>query len=149
MRVHIQSYISRPDYKLYLGIKRDEKFGPVLLFGIGGIYSLLIGERNLGLPPLNRLLARQLMENTRAFELLNGYRDRPGANLEQLEELLIRLSQLAIDFPQIERLDIHPRYHQRWKGCRPRCPDKVEIHPGSISPAPGDQPLPRKPGTEG
>ena len=107
-RVQIQSYISRPDYKLYLGIKRDKNFGPVLLFGIGGIYSLLIGERNLGLPPLNRLLARQLMENTRAFELLNGYRDRLGANLEQLEELLIRLSQLAIDFPQIERLDIHP-----------------------------------------
>lgn len=106
--IRIQSHISCPDYKLYMGFKKDENFGPVLMFGVGGSHSLFTGERSLGLPPLNRLLARQLMENTRTCELLKGCGGRPGADPEKLEELLIRVSQMAVDFPQIERLDIHP-----------------------------------------
>lgn len=106
--MRLQSYIPRPDYKLHLGIKTDRKFGPVVFFGIGGIYSRLIDEFNLGLPPLNRLLARQLIENARIFRLLKGSTNRPPADMEQLEEILIRLAQLAVDFPQIEQLDINP-----------------------------------------
>lgn len=106
--IRLQPHIPRPDYKLHLGIKRDPKFGPVVLFGIGGIYSQLIDEFNTGLPPLNRLLARQLIENASIFRLLKGSTNRPPADMEQLEEMLIRLAQLAVDFSQIEQLDINP-----------------------------------------
>ncbi|MFA5904749.1 MAG: GNAT family N-acetyltransferase [Desulfobacula sp.] len=104
--IRVQPHLSYPDYALFMGIIKDENFGPVLRFGVGSSYSPFIGERNLGIPPLNRLLARKLMENTSIFKLLKGYRF--GADPEKLEEMLIRLSQLAVDFPQIDRLDIYP-----------------------------------------
>jgi acetyltransferase len=106
--VSVQRYIHKPDYELLIGAKSDPAFGPVIMFGMGGIFTEVMKDRHLGLPPLNRLLARRLMENTRAFQLLKGYRNRPAADLEALEALLIRLSHLLTDFPQIAELDMNP-----------------------------------------
>ncbi len=106
--VSLQSYIANPDFELLIGSKTDEKFGPVILFGSGGIFAELLDDRAIGLPPLNRLLARRMMEDTRVLPLLKGYRNRPPADLEKLEELLIRLSQLVIDFPEIVEMDMNP-----------------------------------------
>lgn len=106
--VTVQQFIQRPDYELLIGAKTDPSFGPVILFGMGGIFTEILKDRALGLVPLNRLLARRLMEKTRAFELLKGFRNRPPADLEALEEMLIRLSQLVADFPQIAELDMNP-----------------------------------------
>lgn len=94
--------------ELIVGAKRDEQFGPVILFGMGGIFAELLRDRSLGLPPLNRALARRLMEETRVYKVLQGYRNLPPANMAALEELLIRLSQLVTDFPEIAELDINP-----------------------------------------
>jgi acetyltransferase len=105
--VTIQTMLS-PEYELILGSKRDRDFGPVILFGMGGIMAEVLEDRAIALPPLNRLLARSLMEKTRVYRLLKGYRNHPPANLTLLEEILIRLSQLVIDFPEIEELDINP-----------------------------------------
>jgi acetyltransferase len=110
-RVHgvtLQPYFSNPDYEILLGAKRDPNFGPVILFGMGGIYTEVLKDRSLGLPPMNRLLARRLMEETKAYSLLQGYRNRPAADMQQLEEMIIRLSQLLIDFPAIAELDMNP-----------------------------------------
>jgi len=98
----------RPDYELIIGIKKDRDFGPVILFGMGGIFTEVFEDRAIAFPPLNRLLARRLMEQTRVYRLLQGYRNTPPANLEALEEILIRLAQLATDFSQIQELDINP-----------------------------------------
>ena len=98
----------RPEYELILGIKKDRDFGPVILFGMGGIFTEVFDDRAIAFPPLNRLLARRLMEQTRVYRLLQGYRNIPPANLEALEEILIRLAQLATDFSQIQELDINP-----------------------------------------
>ena len=106
--VTLQPMIQRPDYEILLGAKRDESFGPVILFGMGGILTEVLKDQSIGLPPLNRLLARRLMESTRVYSLLQGYRNKPGANLELLEEMLIRLSQLLTDFPEIVELDMNP-----------------------------------------
>ena len=106
--VSLQPYIAKPDFELLLGSKTDDKFGPVLCFGSGGIFAEVLDDKALGLPPLNRLLARRMMEETRILPLLQGYRNSPPADLEKLEELLIRLSQLVIDFPEIVELDINP-----------------------------------------
>jgi acetyltransferase len=106
--VTIQPMLECPDYELILGTKRDPEFGPVILFGMGGIMTEILKDRAIALPPLNRLLARRLMQGTRVYRILQGYRNRPAANLELLEEILIRLSQLVTDFPEIEELDINP-----------------------------------------
>ena len=106
--VTIQPYFSNPDFEILLGAKRDANFGPVILFGMGGIYTEVLKDRALGLPPMNRLLARRLMQQTKAYTLLKGYRNRPAADMEQLEEMIIRLSQLLIDFPEIAELDMNP-----------------------------------------
>nr|WP_319394290.1 bifunctional acetate--CoA ligase family protein/GNAT family N-acetyltransferase [uncultured Desulfobacter sp.] len=106
--VTIQPYFSNPDFELLLGAKRDPNFGPVVLFGMGGIYTEVLKDSSLGLPPMNRLLAQRLMQETRVYTLLKGYRNRLAADLEKLEEIIIRLSQLLIDFPQISELDMNP-----------------------------------------
>jgi acetyltransferase len=106
--VTLQPMSVRPDVELLIGAKQDPDFGPVILFGMGGIYAEIIQDRNIGLVPLNRLLARRVMEGTKTFKLLQGYRNRPQADLERLEELLVCLSQLVTDFPEIVELDMNP-----------------------------------------
>ncbi len=106
--VTVQAMFRRRDYELILGAKRDPDFGPTIMFGMGGIMTEVIRDRAVALPPLNRLLARRLIEDTRVSRLLNGYRNRPPANIDLLEEILIRLSQLVIDFPEIAELDMNP-----------------------------------------
>jgi acetyltransferase len=106
--VTIQPMLSKPDYELILGSRQDPFFGPVILFGMGGIMAEVLRDSAIALPPLNRLLAKRLMQETKVYSILKGYRNRPGANMELLEEILIRLSQLVIDFPEIAELDINP-----------------------------------------
>ena len=108
--VTVQPMLPSPAAELILGVKQDPDFGPVILFGIGGIMTEVIQDRAIALPPLNRLLARRLMEGTKVFRLLKGYRNQPAANLEKLEEILIRLSQLVTDFSEIDELDINPLF---------------------------------------
>jgi len=106
--VSVQQYVDSPDHELLIGAKSDVSFGPVIVFGSGGIFTEILKDRALGLPPLNRLLARRMMEDTRVFPLLQGFRNRPPADMEALEALLMRVSQLMIDFPQIAELDMNP-----------------------------------------
>jgi len=106
--VTLQPMVTQPDVEILLGAKRDPNFGPVILFGMGGIYTEVFQDRALALPPLNRSLARMLMGETKVFRLLQGYRNRPAANMELLEEMVIGLSQLLVDFPEISELDMNP-----------------------------------------
>jgi len=106
--VTLQPYFANSDFEILLGAKWDTNFGPIVLFGMGGIFTEVLKDRALGLPPMNRLLARRMMQETRAWTLLQGYRNRPPADMERLEEMIIRLSQLLIDFPQIAELDMNP-----------------------------------------
>lgn len=115
--VSLQPYIAKPDFELLIGSKTDENFGPVLCFGSGGVFAEVLDDKALGLPPLNRLLARRMMEETRILPLLQGYRNNPPADLEKLEELLMRLSQLVIDFPEIVELDINPVLVKNGQPC--------------------------------
>lgn len=94
--------------ELILGIKKDPVFGTVLLAGAGGVGAELFCDRSLGLPPLNERLARRMLEELRIWPLLNGYRGKPPVDLNRLIEIIIRLSYLAADYPEIEELDINP-----------------------------------------
>jgi len=106
--VTLQPFVNKPDYEILLGAKRDPNFGPVILFGMGGIFTEVLKDRALALPPMNRLLAHRLIQETKAYKLLKGYRNRSPADLQQLEEMIIRLSQLIIDQPDIAELDMNP-----------------------------------------
>ncbi len=106
--IAIQPMIDPAALELNVGTRRDPLFGPVIRFGSGSIGTERFGDYGIALPPLNRLLAARLMQSTRVNQLLDGYQGRPAADREALEAILIRLSQLVTDFPQIAELDIHP-----------------------------------------
>jgi acetyltransferase len=99
--VTLQPFIRNPDYEIFIGARRDPSFGPAVLFGMGGTFSETFGDRAIGLPPLNRSLARMLMEETRVFRILKGVEGRAAADLDLLEEMIVRLSHLVADFPEI------------------------------------------------
>ncbi|HAH47573.1 MAG TPA: GNAT family N-acetyltransferase [Planctomycetaceae bacterium] len=107
--VTVQRMVSEPKgHELILGVKRDPVFGMVLLVGAGGTTAELYQDRSLELPPLNERLARHALEMLRIWPLLNGYRGHPAVNLDQLIEVLIRLSYFVADLPEIVELDINP-----------------------------------------
>lgn len=108
--VTVQRMIKDTGYEVILGSKNDSLFGPIMLFGMGGIITEAIRDKALGLPPLNTTLARLLMEETKVYKLLKGFRNRPPVNLELLEEILVRLSHLVTDFPEITEIDINPLF---------------------------------------
>ncbi|MBN1104499.1 MAG: bifunctional acetate--CoA ligase family protein/GNAT family N-acetyltransferase [Deltaproteobacteria bacterium] len=106
--ITVQKMAQEKGYEVILGSKLDPDFGPVLVFGMGGVMTEIIQDREVGLPPLNRLLARRMIDSTKVFKLLKGFRGRTPADLDLLEEILIRLGQLVTDFPEIRELDINP-----------------------------------------
>jgi acetyltransferase len=106
--VSLQPMVASNGVELILGAARDRDFGPVILFGLGGILTEILQDRAIGLPPLNRLLARRLVEKTRAARLLAGYRNIPPADMIKIEEVLIRLALLVTDLPEVVELDINP-----------------------------------------
>ena len=107
--VTVQPMVDRDEsYELILGSSPDSQFGPVLLFGAGGQMVEVLRDTAVALPPLTTTLARRLMEQTRIHEALKGVRGRPAVDLIQLENLLVRFSQLIVEHPEIRELDINP-----------------------------------------
>ncbi|MBI5062311.1 MAG: GNAT family N-acetyltransferase [Desulfatitalea sp.] len=106
--VTVQPMVGPASAELCLGIKKDGRFGPVLTFGWGGAATEIAADQVVALPPINRLLARRMVEGTKIHRLLRGYQDHAPADLQQLEEILIRLGRLATDFAEIQSLEINP-----------------------------------------
>ena len=107
--VSIEPMIRKTDStELILGMVEDAQFGPVLLFGHGGVAVERLADSALALPPLNLKLALDLMEKTRVYRLLTGYRNRPKADIDAIALTLVKLSQLIVDVPEIVELDINP-----------------------------------------
>lgn len=94
--------------ELLVGVAGDATFGPVILFGQGGTAAELIGDRAVGLPPLNPILAGEMIARTRIARLLGGYRDRPPVDIDAVKATLVKLSQMVVDFAEIAELDINP-----------------------------------------
>jgi acetyltransferase len=105
----VQPMIARPKaVELLAGMARDPTFGPVVLFGQGGVAVEVLADRSIGLPPLDDGLARDLIRRTRVAALLAGYRDRPAADLAAISDVLVRLAALALEIPEIRELDLNP-----------------------------------------
>ena len=97
-------------HELIVGIADDSLFGPILLFGQGGTAVEVIKDKAISLPPLNMVLAYEMMRRTRVWKLLQGYRSRPQADLEAIAMTLVKLSQLICDLNTIVELDINPLF---------------------------------------
>ena len=98
----------RHAHELIVGTSIDRVFGPVILFGQGGTAVEVVADRALALPPLNTTLARALVQRTRVAKLLDGFRDTPAADQAALHAVLVAVSQLLADVPEIAELDINP-----------------------------------------
>jgi acetyltransferase len=94
--------------EVILGSKRDSSFGPILLFGLGGIYVEVLQETSLRTAPINRFEAEEMISELRTAAILKGIRGEPPSDRDSLIESLLRLSQLVIDFPEIKGIDINP-----------------------------------------
>jgi len=91
-----------------VGLVTDEPFGPVIAFGAGGTMIELINDRAMELPPLNQFLARRLIERSRVAETLGVWRGAPAVNMEALEQILLRVSEMVCELPQLREMDINP-----------------------------------------
>jgi acetyltransferase len=105
----VQRMVRRPEaLELLAGLAEDAVFGPVVVFGQGGTAVEVVGDSAVGLPPLNPLLARAQMGETRVWRLLQGYRGKPPAAIDAIADVLITLGQIAAEHPEIRELDINP-----------------------------------------
>ena len=93
---------------MIVGASIDAVFGPVIVFGQGGTAVEVIADRAIGLPPLNRVLARELVAGTRVANLLAGYRDHAPARMAAICDVLVLVSQMLADLPELAELDINP-----------------------------------------
>jgi acetyltransferase len=107
----VQTMVRRPGaHELIVGVVNDPIFGPVILFGEGGTAVEIIGDRAVALPPLNMALAKDLISRTRVYKLLQEYRDHPTVDIDAVCLALNQVSQLIIDMPEIDELDINPLF---------------------------------------
>jgi acetyltransferase len=105
----VQTMARRPDaHELIVGVTTDPVFGPVILFGQGGVAVEVMADNAVTLPPLNSVLARDLISRTRVSKLLAGYRNRAPADIDAISRTLIQISHLVTDIPEILELDINP-----------------------------------------
>jgi len=106
--ISVQKMIEAGNVELIIGKKVDSVFGPVVIFGAGGIATEVFADKSIGLPPLNMGLAKKMLDNTKIIGLLRGKRARLKADVQMLERILVEFSQFAIDFSEIEEVDINP-----------------------------------------
>jgi len=94
--------------EVIIGMRRDPSFGPLMMFGLGGVTVELFKDVGFGVAPLTRGQARDMIESTRAGQLLQGYRGSPAFDIEAVIDTIGRLSQLALDHRDISEVEINP-----------------------------------------
>lgn len=94
--------------EVIIGMSRDPQFGPLLMFGLGGIYVEILKDVSFRVAPINEAEARQMISEIRSYQLLLGARGEPPADIKAATECLLRVSQLVTDYPEIVELDINP-----------------------------------------
>lgn len=97
-----------PGKETILGVTRDAKFGPLLMFGLGGIYTEALRDVSFRLAPLRENVAAEMVRSIRSYKLLEGVRGEPPSDVAAVAECLLRLSQLVTDHPRIRELDVNP-----------------------------------------
>ena len=105
--VNIQQMIT-DGKQMILGMSRDPQFGPMIMFGLGGIYVEVLKDVTFRIAPLTDRDAREMMQSIRSYKLLTGARGEKPVDIDATADALLRLSQLVTDFPEIAEMDINP-----------------------------------------
>ena len=106
--VALQKMLEKIDYEIFLGAKKHPDLGSVIVLGMGGIGTQFFRDFSVGLPPLNQHLAKNMLEGTTVYRMLQGYGLKPPADMRQLEQIIVRFSNLITDFPEIAEMDVNP-----------------------------------------
>jgi acetyl coenzyme A synthetase (ADP forming)-like protein len=105
--------------EVMVGMTEDPSFGPLIAFGLGGIHVEILGDVCFRVTPLTDRDAREMVESIRGYRLLQGYRGHPAADIEALQEILLRISRLVEEVPEIQELDLNPIFAlPPGQGCR-------------------------------
>jgi len=96
--------------EVILGLKQDPSFGPVVAFGLGGIFVEVLKDINFRVAPLTKNDAKEMIQDLKSYKLLKGLRGQKGANIKAIENIILKLSQLGQDFPEIKEMDINPAF---------------------------------------
>ncbi|MFC2008286.1 acetate--CoA ligase family protein [Chloroflexota bacterium] len=102
--------MARPGVEVIIGMSKDAQFGPVLMFGLGGILVEILKDVSFRIVPLTRRDAREMIREIKSYPLLEGYRGQEPADVSYLEELLLKVSQFVEENPEIKELDINPLF---------------------------------------
>ena len=94
--------------EIYIGLVTDDPFGPVIAFGAGGTMIEMMNDRAMSLPPLNQFLARSLIQRARVADILGEWRGAPPVKMDALEQVLLRVSEMVCELPQLREMDINP-----------------------------------------
>jgi acetyltransferase len=94
--------------EVILGVKRDPSFGPVIMFGLGGVYVEVFKDVSFRVAPIDEIIADSMIKQIKSYKILEGIRGKPQRDIGKIRECLMRLSQLALECPQIKELDINP-----------------------------------------
>jgi len=104
--------------EVIVGMKRDTHFGPLIMFGLGGIYVEVFKDVSFGIAPLSRKDATEMIKSVKAYRILKGVRGEMGSDIDSLVDVLLRVSQLSMDFPEILEADLNPiKVFEHGKGC--------------------------------
>lgn len=107
--VSIQPMVIKPNGReLMLGVTNDPVFGPVITFGAGGTMVEVMGDRSVTLPPLNSFLVKDLIQGTRIAKMLGAFRHMPPIDMDALESVLLRVSEMVCELPMLMEMDINP-----------------------------------------
>jgi acetate---CoA ligase (ADP-forming) len=105
--------------ELMIGVADDPMFGPLIGFGLGGIHVEILGDVRFRVTPLTARDASEMIREIRGYKLLEGYRGHPAADIPALEEMLLRISLMVEEIPEIGELDLNPVFALApGKGCR-------------------------------
>ena len=105
--------MARPGVEVIIGMSKDAQFGPVLMFGLGGILVEVLKDVSFRLVPLTRKDAEEMIGEIKGYPLLQGYRGQEPADIPFLEQLIVKVSELVEQYPQIRELDLNPLFAYR------------------------------------
>lgn len=94
--------------EIIIGGKTDSQFGPVVLFGMGGVFVELFEDTSLRIVPINKEEAKEMMKETKAYELLSGYRGEEPVDTEKITEVIVKVGRLMTENPEIKEMDLNP-----------------------------------------
>ena len=100
--------MARPGVEVIMGMTKDPQFGPVLMFGLGGVFVEVLKDVAFRIVPLERRDASQMIREIKGYPLLEGYRGHEPADIKSLEDLLLKLSDFVDKTPEIKELDLNP-----------------------------------------